>query len=129
MDDVVRANATLCVQDRISDFFVTMHPQTNGIIKTKIGMRAINLLDELELGNCDAVAITSRDYESAGRYSKTYCDYVMLRDTVLLDVKVAIPISDDLEEWGDDLISGINRIMDERVFSTANVFAQLLLRH
>jgi len=82
---VVKANnATLCVQDRISEFFINTYPQTRGIVKPKNDMTPVKLLDELENGECDAVVMTSkgyesRGYESAGQYNKRYCDNIMMK--------------------------------------------------
>lgn len=119
LDDVVQyPNFRLCVQKMLGPQFLLEHPETTHVL-TERDKSAIELLDELDAGNCDAIVIHEDAYNYATSLNTTYCkDFKILMDDILLNVDNVVMMSTSLGEYTRDFIDTINLFIDHDTYAT-----------
>lgn len=94
------------------------HPETTHVL-TERDKSAIELLDELDAGNCDAIVIHEDAYNYATSLNTTYCkDFKILMDDILLNVDNVVMMSTSLGEYTRDFIDTINLFIDHDTYAT-----------
>eukprot|EP00814_Leptocylindrus_danicus_P000676 CAMPEP_0116006376 /NCGR_PEP_ID=MMETSP0321-20121206/1695_1 /TAXON_ID=163516 /ORGANISM="Leptocylindrus danicus var. danicus, Strain B650" /LENGTH=935 /DNA_ID=CAMNT_0003474925 /DNA_START=114 /DNA_END=2922 /DNA_ORIENTATION=+ len=116
LEDVIQyPSAKLCIKDILYDSFLTEHPESQSVLKSRSNktMEILNMMKCDGDDCCDAAIVHEDAYRVATAFDLVYCTSMkMLLDEVLMKVDNVIYISASLGEYAKDFIQEVNVLIE-----------------
>ena len=124
LDDVIKAEASICITNRIYEIALMSIPEAMPFILEK-NYNTSTLLNAIGSGECDTVILPIDSYDYAVTVDNNLCEGLnFLRDKVIMNADVVVAINPRLGTWGDMLLESINEWITNGLYDQWHVYYQ-----